>query len=527
MAARLSLPRSQQRHSNVAVVRLSNDGVTLEVPCYKNKVLAYRQGLESDLNEVLQISRVFTNVSRGEFASLADIRKALGAKRISEDDAIRRILVEGNVQVGAGERQEEVSVLRRDVVSIVSQKCVHPLTRRPYPFGMIDQALDAIGFSIRLDQDAKPQALRAMHDLCARQVLPIRRAPMNIRICTTDPAAAAEYLRQQEAENILVRPIVVATAASNCASAPASGEGAIAGGGEAQTVAATDASGGDASVMVDVVADVSPDLFRTIDAWVLSALPAGSSLAVITPCVIDNSEGDASAFSQTAGVFSSATAIHATQPPAAPSAHSNSSGSRQDVGTAVSAIKPSLSASASRKGGAGRVGGGDDAKNIAGNGRRGGATAAAAAAAADETSSHSSTAVTASNPQRQPLQLSAKQRVEMRKQTRGEKLLTERVHGRSASDDEQSDSDNNGDDDAGRRGRRKGKGKGKPPATAATTVKEPHASASDSDSEDENDGLNRKQREAKRRAEELRAAAAANADDDEAWKDGLGDEDDE
>jgi ribosome maturation protein Sdo1 len=43
--------------------------------CYKNKVLEWRSGVETDIDEVLQIHSVFLNVSKGQVANSEDLRK--------------------------------------------------------------------------------------------------------------------------------------------------------------------------------------------------------------------------------------------------------------------------------------------------------------------------------------------------------------------------------------------------------------------------------------------------------------------
>jgi ribosome maturation protein SDO1 len=50
--------------TNVAVVRLKKAGKRFEIACYKNKALNWRNGVETDIDEVLQTDRVFTNVSK-------------------------------------------------------------------------------------------------------------------------------------------------------------------------------------------------------------------------------------------------------------------------------------------------------------------------------------------------------------------------------------------------------------------------------------------------------------------------------
>ncbi len=48
------LPVTKVKLTNVAVVKLTKNGKRFEIACYRNKVLNYRQGVETDLTEVLQ-----------------------------------------------------------------------------------------------------------------------------------------------------------------------------------------------------------------------------------------------------------------------------------------------------------------------------------------------------------------------------------------------------------------------------------------------------------------------------------------
>ncbi len=63
MSRQITQPVNQVRLTNVAIVRMSIHGKRFELACYRNKLLNYRQGVETDLSEVLQTDRIFTNVS--------------------------------------------------------------------------------------------------------------------------------------------------------------------------------------------------------------------------------------------------------------------------------------------------------------------------------------------------------------------------------------------------------------------------------------------------------------------------------
>jgi ribosome maturation protein SDO1 len=189
MSSRLTLPHSQQRHSNIAVVRLTRGNKRVEIACYKNKVVAFRAGAETNIDEVLQIDRVFTSVARGEYASQIDFRHVIDREDISERDAIEHILRHGALQVASGERNMSQEETLRDICTIVAQKVVHAHTKRPFSAIFIEEAVKSLGISVRPDQPAKKQAMQIVKDLCAKQIIPVVRAQMRLRIsgCGVEP----------------------------------------------------------------------------------------------------------------------------------------------------------------------------------------------------------------------------------------------------------------------------------------------------------------------------------------------------
>lgn len=59
----------------------SSSAITLpngQIACYKNKVQEWRSGVETNLDDVLQIANVYINVSKGELAKAQDLQKAFG-----------------------------------------------------------------------------------------------------------------------------------------------------------------------------------------------------------------------------------------------------------------------------------------------------------------------------------------------------------------------------------------------------------------------------------------------------------------
>ena len=145
MSRAINLPSQSVKLTNVAIVRLTIQSKRFEIACYKNKVLDYRNGLETDLSEVLQTSNihVFTNVTKGQFASSTDCIAAFGAvKGKSQDDMAIHILLHGkSIQVSEMERQQLYDATLLQIATHIATTCINPNTGIPYTTSQIKHAL--------------------------------------------------------------------------------------------------------------------------------------------------------------------------------------------------------------------------------------------------------------------------------------------------------------------------------------------------------------------------------------------------
>ena len=207
MASTVTPPRYlPSRLTNVSVIRLKRGGkrfevrarvctrhLTLQIACYKNKVREWRSGVETDLDEVLQVENVFINVSKGQLASKDDLQKAFGTSEVPE--VIREILQKGGLQVGEKERSHELSSLWLDIATQVAQMCVDPGSQRPYTVGMIEKAMKDIHYSVKTGKSAKSQALDVIKQLQAKNTISIERSRMRVRV--TLPTKEAKRLKEK------------------------------------------------------------------------------------------------------------------------------------------------------------------------------------------------------------------------------------------------------------------------------------------------------------------------------------------
>lgn len=171
-------PVNQVRLTNVATVKLQKKGKRFEIACYRNKVLSWRNKVETDLGEVLQIDSIFANVSKGMLASAKDLQDVFGTT--DHPTICKEILDKGELQVSEQERVALCESTFRDIASIVADKTINPETNRPYTVAIIQNAMRQIQFSVNLSKSSKSQALEVIRKL--KTVMPIVRANMLLRI---------------------------------------------------------------------------------------------------------------------------------------------------------------------------------------------------------------------------------------------------------------------------------------------------------------------------------------------------------
>jgi len=200
----IKTPTNQKLLTNVAVVKIKKCGKRFEIACYKNKVVSWREGIEKDLDEVLQSHTVFVNVSKGEVAKNADLVKCFEEVDMpsvphsvyklqgNQTEICKLILAKGDLQVSEKERQAQQEAMFKDIATVISDKCVNPESKRPYPVSIIEKAMKECHIAVKPNKNSKQQALDTIGKLQAS--IPIERAMMRMKVVT--PLKASNKIRK-------------------------------------------------------------------------------------------------------------------------------------------------------------------------------------------------------------------------------------------------------------------------------------------------------------------------------------------
>lgn len=171
-------PLGQKILSNVSFVKLNRRNKHFEIAVFPNKVTSWRNGLETDIDNVVQSHSIFTNVDQGMLAKQSVVLETLGVKTM--DEALKVILDEGQITLAEKERNIVISNLTKDIASIVASQCVNTNTQRPLTTTMVERAMKAVGFNVKPNKAPKAQAIKLIRFLQEKKY-PITRARIRLK----------------------------------------------------------------------------------------------------------------------------------------------------------------------------------------------------------------------------------------------------------------------------------------------------------------------------------------------------------
>jgi len=155
----------------------------------------YRQGIETDLSEVLQTERIFSNVGKGTMAKTSDLQTAFGTN--DTEEICKRILEKGDLQVSDGERSVQQETTTREIATMIQAKCIDPRSRRPHTLPSIRDAMSQAGFVVHPSKSRtiKGQMLECVKAIQKQGCLPLERAKM--KLCAYVEAGASERVGRE------------------------------------------------------------------------------------------------------------------------------------------------------------------------------------------------------------------------------------------------------------------------------------------------------------------------------------------
>ena len=113
----------------------------------------WRAGQTTDIDEVIHIKKIFTNVTQGQEAGSDDL-KVFGNK-LTKDDIFMEILNKGLYQVSEAEREAQLENLKKEIAHMIVEMVVNTNDLRAIPLSQIVKAMDECKIKINVEKNTK------------------------------------------------------------------------------------------------------------------------------------------------------------------------------------------------------------------------------------------------------------------------------------------------------------------------------------------------------------------------------------
>lgn len=158
----------EQIHINLA--RLKKNGRNFEVVVNPDKAVYYKQGVITDVREVLMAEHIFENAKRGIFSTQNDLKITFGT--LDEEEIAEFILRKGELQLSSKYRDQRQEEKKHKILEIIHRTSINPINNFPHPLLRLENAYDEANVRINDKLSAEDQVQDVMKKL--KTVLPIK-----------------------------------------------------------------------------------------------------------------------------------------------------------------------------------------------------------------------------------------------------------------------------------------------------------------------------------------------------------------
>jgi len=160
------------------IARLKKGGEVFEVLVDPYLARDLKEGKDVDFERLLVVEEVFKDAKKGERVSKDELTRFFGTFEIRE--VVRRIIVDGEVQITAEQRREMLEQKRRQIVEYIRRNTVDPRTNTPHPPSRIEMALEQAKIHIDIFKPVEAQIKDVVKAL--KPILPMRFEEIEIAI---------------------------------------------------------------------------------------------------------------------------------------------------------------------------------------------------------------------------------------------------------------------------------------------------------------------------------------------------------
>lgn len=160
------------------IARLKKGGETFEVLVDPYLARDLKEGKDVSFDDLVAVEEVFHDAKKGDRASIEDIEKIFQTKDIKE--VIKRIILEGEVQITAEQRKEMLEQKKRQIIEYIRRNAIDPRTNAPHTYARIEAAMEEARVSVDIFKPVEAQAREIVKAL--KPILPLKFEEIEIAI---------------------------------------------------------------------------------------------------------------------------------------------------------------------------------------------------------------------------------------------------------------------------------------------------------------------------------------------------------
>lgn len=163
---------------NAVIARLNSHGEKFEILVDPDLALVFKKGDAVNFNDLIAFDKIFKDAGSAEEQSETAINKAFGSTDIVE--CVKKILLQGEVQLTTEQRKRMREQRHREVVSIISRNAINPQTQSPHPPQRIENALVEAKIHIDELKSAEEQIPKILQEI--RKLIPISMEKLKLAV---------------------------------------------------------------------------------------------------------------------------------------------------------------------------------------------------------------------------------------------------------------------------------------------------------------------------------------------------------
>lgn len=169
MAQMHSISDDKQSVRNLNLAKLKKEGARFEIAIDCDAAVAFKEGKDVDIRDIVKSQNIFADVQKGELASEERMKAVFGTSDSLEIAKV--IITEGEIQLTAEHRTRQREAKRKKIITMIARDAIDPKTKLPHPPDRVELALQEAKVHINEFQTAEAQMGNIVKQL--RPILPI------------------------------------------------------------------------------------------------------------------------------------------------------------------------------------------------------------------------------------------------------------------------------------------------------------------------------------------------------------------